>query len=98
MIDQTMRTAEPPAAPNGRAKANGPEGCTGVLPLLLALPEVAELLSLSKRTVKRMTAEGAIPGVCRPYGRAVRYCRRTIEEWIGRGCPPCRRAARRNGI
>jgi excisionase family DNA binding protein len=89
-------TTEPPAALNGRAEAEPPEGQAGVLPLLLALPEVAGLLRLSERTVKRMTAEGMIPGVCRPYGRSVRYSRKAVEEWIARGCPPVRGSRRRH--
>jgi excisionase family DNA binding protein len=58
------------------------------LPLLLTRAQVAELLGLSEPTIKRMTAQGAIPGVCRPFGpRLVRYCRRTIEAWVDNGCP-----------
>ncbi len=65
-----------------------------MLPLLLTREEVAELLQLSGRTVKRMTSEGRIPGVCRPYGRTVRYCRRTIEQWVSDGCPPVEKGRR----
>jgi excisionase family DNA binding protein len=55
--------------------------------LLLTGSQLATLLGFSPRTIKRMTAEGRLPGVVRPYGRSVRYCRRTIEDWIARGCP-----------
>jgi excisionase family DNA binding protein len=57
-------------------------------PLLLTRRQLAALLELSERTIKRMTALGAIPGVCRVFGRSVRYDRRSIESWIAKGTPP----------
>jgi excisionase family DNA binding protein len=88
----TQDTHTRPAARNGTTTPEVPrppaaETVPAVLPLLLTREQVAALLGLSARTVKRMTAEGAIPGVRRPYGRAVRYSRVEIEAWVARGCP-----------
>lgn len=59
-------------------------------PLALTMHDLAVLLQLSRRTIKRMTAEGMIPGVCR-LNRCVRFDRRAIEKWVADGCPAPRR-------
>ena len=56
-------------------------------PLLVDLVELAVLLRVSARTVKRMAAAGELPGVVR-LGRCVRFDRRAI----GAGLPPAVRS------
>ena len=53
---------------------------------LLSTGAVAEILSLSKRTVHRLKASGRVP---RPVkvGGAVRWRLSDIEKWIELGCP-----------
>jgi excisionase family DNA binding protein len=55
---------------------------------LLTISQAAALLAISARTLKRAVADGAVPGVVRPYGRAVRLHRPTLERWVAEGCPP----------
>jgi excisionase family DNA binding protein len=75
-----------------RADEASPQGArAAVEPWLFKCEDIATRLQVSVRTVKRMAAEGAIPGVCRPYGRVLRFCRRTVEQWVRDGCPRPRR-------
>jgi len=53
--------------------------------------DVAVLGGWSERTVKRMVADAVIPGVCRPYGRQVRFHLPTVRQWLAEGCPKRRR-------
>ena len=53
---------------------------------LMTVPEVAETCSISVETVRRLTDSGAMPKPVR-LGRAVRYRRRELLEWIKNGCP-----------
>lgn len=54
--------------------------------LLLTIEDVARMLSVSTRTVRRLRQEGRIP---QPLivGRSVRWNRETLMQWIGAGCP-----------
>jgi excisionase family DNA binding protein len=64
-------------------------------PLQLTIEQTAILTSYSVRTLKRLVATRAIPGVTR-VGRCLRFNRRAVEEWLERGCPlPGRRNGRR---
>jgi predicted DNA-binding transcriptional regulator AlpA len=57
------------------------------------MEQLVDLLGFSLRTIKRMTALGQLPGVCRPFGgRAVRYDRKAVQDWISRGCPALRQS------
>ena len=54
--------------------------------LLLTIDDVARLLSVSTRTVRRLRQEGRIPPpVC--VGRSVRWNRESLRQWIESGCP-----------
>ncbi|HVS35312.1 MAG TPA: helix-turn-helix domain-containing protein [Gemmataceae bacterium] len=69
------------ASPPGRGPAAALE------PLLVDLAGVARLLSLSRRTLKRMVAAGELPGVVRQHRRVlVRYA--ALKKWVDDGCPP----------
>ena len=63
---------------------------------LLDVRGVAGLLGCSAKHVRRLTDRGAMPAPLR-LGRLVRFHRRSIVEWIGRGCPSCRPAGRKGG-
>lgn len=56
--------------------------------LTLTAEQVAETLGISRATVWRMHAAGKLPAPVR-FGRAVRWERYTIEEWLAVGAP-CR--------
>ncbi len=56
-------------------------------PLLLDYAGAEAALALGRRTLERMVALGQIPGV-RRVGRRTLFCRRTLIDWIARGCPP----------
>jgi len=49
---------------------------------LLTIKQVAELLQVNQRTVKRYIAEGTIPG--RRIGGNIRFPESEIKEWINR--------------
>ncbi|HNT87895.1 MAG TPA: helix-turn-helix domain-containing protein [Candidatus Hydrogenedentes bacterium] len=57
---------------------------------LLSVGEAAVMLRLGKRTLYRLADVGAIP---RPVkvGRATRWRRRELQEWVDAGCPDLRR-------
>jgi excisionase family DNA binding protein len=86
MIERTTCTPADPPYEVGRPPA--------LLSLLLAADQVAELLGLSVRSIKRLSSEGTLPGVVR-IGRSVRFSRAALEEWVGRGCPPAKGPRRR---
>jgi excisionase family DNA binding protein len=54
--------------------------------LLLTLPQVAGLCTISVRHAKRLAREGVLPGVVK-LGRSVRVSRAGLEAWIKSGCP-----------
>ncbi len=60
---------------------------------LLDVDSVAEMLSCSTRTVRRMADSGQMP---RPLKIAslLRFRRSDLEAWLADGCPNCRRASR----
>lgn len=64
--------------------------------LLVTREELARMLGLSARTIKRMTSANSMPGIVRPFGRTVRYCRQTIEQWVRDGCPPARNKVKKS--
>jgi len=43
--------------------------------------DMASLLKLSERTITRLAAVKAIPGLVR-IGRSVRFNRRVVDEWL----------------
>ena len=53
--------------------------------------EVARVLGVSIRHVRRMDARRAIPGRM-TIGRLVRYHRDALDKWVAAGCPMPRRA------
>ena len=57
-----------------------------VEPLLVDLRRVAELLSVSPRTAKRLAADGTLPGQ-RRVRRRLLFVLADVKAWIGRGCP-----------
>jgi excisionase family DNA binding protein len=74
-----------PAANGAIHLADIPDAPQAEPPLLLTSAQLASLLSVSLRTVKRLTAEQAIPGAVR-LSRCLRFDRREIEKWISKGC------------
>lgn len=69
----------------GRAGGNEPE-----VPELLTVQGVADILSVSTATVRRMTDSGRMPGVIRMGSALTRWRRSVITEWINDNCPKVR--------
>jgi len=55
-------------------------------PLLIKIMEVAWMLNLGKTTVKHLDQTGRIPAAYK-FGRAKRWRRDEIENWIREGMP-----------
>lgn len=55
---------------------------------ILNVDDVAKLLKMEKFQVYRYTREGVLPAV--RIGRALRFSRVAIDEWIKRGGTPCK--------
>jgi predicted DNA-binding transcriptional regulator AlpA len=70
------RTASPPAVPLSER-------------WLLAAADLAQLLGLSVRQVRRLDATGDLPGRLTggALGRAVRWRVEVVKEWVEAGCP-----------
>ena len=79
----SKRLVEPPPV---REHAGGPEPMPGVRPVgsetlrLLTLPEVADLLRLSEKTVRRLVAARRMP--CVRLGRQLRFVQSDIVRWV----------------
>jgi excisionase family DNA binding protein len=51
-----------------------------VQPILMSIPEVARTLRLSRAKVYQLIAVEGLPVV--RFGRAVRVCRSSLEQWV----------------
>lgn len=49
----------------------------------LTAPQVAEVLQVSEKTVRRLMRSGALPTI--RFGRSVRVSERVLTEWIASG-------------
>ncbi len=68
---------------NGRQPTNGNHPATGRLdPLLIDAGAVAAILSVSKRTVERMHADGELPASVRIGKTGVRWRLSDIRAWV----------------
>jgi predicted DNA-binding transcriptional regulator AlpA len=63
-------------------------------PLLLITQEAAGLCALHPKTMLQRGAAKQIPGM-RRIGRAVRWDRQALEQWIADGCPESPTSRRR---
>ncbi len=61
---------------------------------MLDVGAVAKLLGCSSRHVYRLADRGAMPPPVK-LGALARWSRRTLEEWIGQGCPAVRKGVGR---
>jgi excisionase family DNA binding protein len=59
---------------------------------LLDVRGVAAMLGCSPRHVYRLADRGSMPAPVR-LGSLVRWPRKTLEDWLGAGCPSCRKGA-----
>jgi excisionase family DNA binding protein len=59
-------------------------------PVMLDVEQVAELLGVSTRHVRRLVDAGKCPAPVR-LGRVCRWPRPAVEAWIADGCPNCRK-------
>jgi excisionase family DNA binding protein len=65
---------------------------------LLTAEAVAELLSLSRRTIFRMKSAGLICPHVKIGHSAIRWRRSDIERWISMGCPDRRTFESRKAV
>jgi excisionase family DNA binding protein len=54
-------------------------------PSVLTVDEVAGLLRVNRKTVYELISRGEIPGA-RRLGRALRFSREAVLEWLRQGC------------
>jgi len=77
-----------PAAASSPQQVAAATLTAGVPPaLLLTTDELAALLRVSRRQIERWSASGRIPGRVNLPGRAVRWTRQVILDWLASGCP-----------
>lgn len=69
------------------ASNNGKHSEAGIARIALSAEEVADVLGISRAHVFKLHSSGRLP---RPVklGRAVRWPRRDLEEWLAAGAPP----------
>lgn len=71
-----------------------PESLT-TLPTLLTIQQVAKLLQVSTRSVRRFRATGKLPAPIL-IGKSVRWRGEDLQKWIEGGCPPSNSEERRD--
>jgi excisionase family DNA binding protein len=76
-----------PPDPGVRIHGANAVQCRTLEPLLVGLPEVAHLIGVSERTVKRMAAADELPGQ-RKIGRRLLFHLPEIKKWVEGGCKP----------
>ena len=68
--------------------AGAPPATATLAPLLLALEQLRQLLSVSAVTCKRLAADGTLPpGAVVHLGWRRLFSRPIIEKWVADGCP-----------
>lgn len=79
--------------PERSTGGNGDESLEGAkpeaieaAPLMMTAEDIAECLKVSTRTVWRLKAKGDLPKSVK-IGRAVRWRRSDILQWVHQGCP-----------
>lgn len=63
------------------------EPSDGIKPLLVSAREAAQLLSVSRSHFYKLHSSGRVP-LPVSLGRAVRWSRRELEDWVNAGGPP----------
>lgn len=58
---------------------------------LITKKKLAEMLSVSPRTLQRMLSAGKIPSPVQLGRKMIRWRVNEIKNWIAAGCPICRR-------
>jgi excisionase family DNA binding protein len=61
------------------------------IPSLLTPDDLARVLQLSTRSVRRLVDQGHCPKPVKVSGRAIRWEPTAVQEWIASGCPRCRK-------
>ncbi len=64
------------------------------LPLILTIPELAQLLRISRASAYRLAASGQMPGVAR-LGKTLRAHRDAVLRWLEQGSVSAGKAKRR---
>ena len=68
-------------------KINQEHNTHGSSSQLISANTLAELLSVSKRTLSRLQSKGELPPPIR-LGRTIRWRVDVVNKWVARGCPP----------
>ncbi len=61
------------------------------IPSLLTVDDVARVLQVSTRSVRRLVDEGHCPPPVKVSRRLIRWEPKAVHEWIASGCPRCRK-------
>ena len=85
LSEATLRMVQPDE-PNPAPREPTPADTTNAEPLLLSAADLSRELGISARTIRRLDLEGKIPAPVR-IGRAVRWRRDEIVEWLAAGAP-----------
>lgn len=65
----------------------------GASQTLMTIKDLADRLTCSTRTLRRLHDSGRMPAAIR-LGNLLRWDRAVIERWIAGGCPDCREDGR----
>ncbi len=79
-------SAAPDSSPIGTAAFDGQHHPVGPRRRLADVEELAVVLGISPKTVRRMIDARRVPGVCR-LGRIIRVDLEVVNRWIDAGCP-----------
>jgi excisionase family DNA binding protein len=60
------------------------------IPTLLTVDDLARVLQVSTRSVRRLVDEGHCPRPIKVSRRLIRWEPKAVHEWIASGCPRCR--------
>lgn len=97
-MTEALRILRTDAPETPDAPADDRTTATEAAPALMTAADLAAELQISERTIRRLAITGKIGPAPISIGRAVRYRRDEVANWIAAGCPA--RASwggRRNG-
>jgi len=86
VADLSVQADAPNAATPALRLVNAANEADGVAPLLVSAAQLAGLLAISLRLVRRFESEGRLPEPIR-LGHCLRYRFSEVRDWIASGAP-----------